>query len=164
MGRMAVARRLQLRKVIAGPYAWGALSVPDEVVSYWDRFLYVSGCGALGFHSSNTSHLLVECLSATLSAGALRLREQLRLFLQLKVHCSRRSPMGFPRHASIGLFDAFLEEFRCLGEACPPSWVKGVADRLAAADAIMPFPVPLESLSRWGWSGRSRFGTTSARM
>ena len=63
--------------------------------------------------------------------------------------------MGFPRHASIGLFDALLEEYRRLGEACPPSWVKGVADRLAAADAIMPFPVPLESLGvEWSFQIR----------
>ena len=32
VGRMAVSRNLQMRKIIASPYAWGVLSVPKEVV------------------------------------------------------------------------------------------------------------------------------------
>ena len=146
MGRMAVSRNLQMRKMIASPYAWGALSVPQEVVSYWDDFRHVSGSGILGYYAPNTSKLLVDCLSATLSTGALRLRERLRLYMQLLTHCSRRAPAGFPRHASIALFDALREERRILGDRAPNSWLKEVAGLLAVADGVMPFPVQLESL------------------
>ena len=149
---MSVARLLQLRKTMAQPYAWSSLPVPPEVLCYWDKFLVDTAMAALRFSGANTSHFLVTSLSATPSARALQLRERLRLFMALRAHVSRRAPPGYPRHASVSLFDALLAEFRAWGAAGPPdgtpsNWVADVAALLDDAARIMPFRVSLEELS-----------------
>ena len=122
--------------------------------------MHTSACSALRYYSQNTSHLLVQCLSATLSAAALHLREGLRLFLQLKAHPSRRAPEGFPRHVSVDLFDALLQEYETWRRApyaptAPPSWVASVADLLSNASTVMPFSASLGDLNVT-WSFRIR--------
>ena len=148
---MSVARLLQLRKTMAQPYAWSSLPVPPEVLCYWDKFLVDTAMAAFRFSGANTSHFLVTSLSATPSARALQLRERLRLFMALRAHVSRRAPPGYPRHASVSLFDALLAEFRAWGAAGPPvgasNWVADVAALLDDAARIMPFRVTLEELS-----------------
>ena len=150
MARMTTARLLQLRKIYLQPYAWSCLPVPVEVLAFWDTFLHSTGAAALRCSSKNASSLLTECLSATPSADALLLRERLRLFLQLRSHVSRKAPPGFPRHASVMLFDALLEEFRgwlrLRTPNPPPNWIWDLASLLETAEGYLPPPLRLNLL------------------
>jgi hypothetical protein len=156
MARMSAARLLQLRKVYLQPYAWSCLSVPTEILAYWDTFLHSTGCAAFHFNKTHASRLLTACLSATPSAEALQLRERLRLFLQLKSHVSRLSPPGFPRHASVTLFDALLRNFswhaRHRTLSPPPNWVADVAAHLDRIADSTPLRVSLGDLNvQWAF-------------
>ena len=156
MARMPAARLLQLRKVYLQPYAWSCLSLPTEIQAYWDLFLHTTGCAAFHFNKIHASRLLTACLSATPSANALHLRERLRLFLQLRSHVSRRSPPGFPRHASVTLFDALLRDFGWHAERRAPNpspnWVTDVAEHLDRIATSTPLRVNLLGLNvQWAF-------------
>jgi len=151
MSRMSTARLLQLRKIYMQPYAWSCIPVPVEVTAFWDVALHRTGTAALHFSLVNASQLLTSCLTATPSATALLLRERLRLFLQLLSHVSRKAPPGFPRHASVTLFDALLAEFRdwlrLRTHNAPPNWIRDLAALLEGAESFLPPPLRVNLLA-----------------